>query len=398
MKFLMELVGLGGGCKNVGYFCHYCEVDGNVDQDMYYVCEGDERCSICLHNGSKQCTHRAINSQEEIIRKGDVLREWMIEDVRKQWDNTTLELKEMMPNDAVECFAGYDDDKNWLTEMVKLPDTIGDDGEITRTPLDYIRQLVHTEELEEVVSGSVMYYNPGSLIPDTSNIDHEYSDDERNEFLGNIFNDLDLRGIAVPVDLPDDNVVSILRQCLVRGYHVRRYRAALELYESALQERLMDPGQCPPCILHHSNRTGEKLVKQIILAGLQLNQSSREEPKRKQQYLDRVGDVVTRLVFQRDLHEDDKSGWKVPMTKEGKLGEVNLSNKAARAFVNNFEHLIDACLDGHADPELTFEWKEMIVLHRSINDMLESKFHFEHEKMGRTLWNFFGRTPRAGHF
>jgi hypothetical protein len=128
----------------------------------------------------------------------------------------------------------------------------------------------------------------------------------------------------------------------------------------------------------------EKLVQQLLLVGLELHQNSRTENSRRENFLEAVRAAVNREIFGRsEMHAEDASGWKVPMTVEGKLGEINLSNTQARDFLNNFDKLIDVCLEGHANEDLVYEWKDMMVMYVTLLDQLESKEKFSFEDVCR---------------
>lgn len=52
------------------------------------------------------------------------------------------------------------------------------------------------------------------------------------------------------------------------------------------------------------------------------------------------------------MHQNKRSGWKVPITRDGKkLDDNNLLNMQAHEFVNNFEHFVQVCISRY--PEVT---------------------------------------------
>ena len=71
MSFLQKLVGAGGACKVMKFFCLYYACHGN--QYMFFKCYVDDHCVICDHNDSEVCTHMKINDHVELERKGHEL-------------------------------------------------------------------------------------------------------------------------------------------------------------------------------------------------------------------------------------------------------------------------------------------------------------------------------------
>lgn len=96
-----------------------------------------------------------------------------------------------------------------------------------------------------------------------SNIDYIYKHDggaKDNAFVGNVFYDLRLRGLSGTVinQMSLEERVEILRQKLELRETIQTYRGAISILEDSSLERMLDPGQFVPCILHHNNHTLEK--------------------------------------------------------------------------------------------------------------------------------------------
>jgi hypothetical protein len=243
MKFLMELIGLGGACKNFDHFCHYCEVRGNGNHTMFDVSEGEFRCDICIHNDTEFCPHRDVNDDAEIQRKGKQLISWLLEDFQRRRNDPNLTIRDMMLEDPTECYNGYDTDGNRTTEPMNLRNFVTPEGELTRSHLlDYCNHL-HTKEDPLVVADTKVSYDPCADNKDETNIDFDYTiadAAQKNVFLGNVMNDLEVRGLDIPFD--HNAKVEMLRKHLIRGRYVKRYRDALLEHERSLRVRVFEPG------------------------------------------------------------------------------------------------------------------------------------------------------------
>ena len=104
MSFLQKIVGSGGACKVMKFFCLYCSCHG--DQDMFYECFGEDRCVICKHNGSEVCTHMQINDDAELKRKANELLQILLDDFKESSGNGEATIRDMMTDELVHCFSG----------------------------------------------------------------------------------------------------------------------------------------------------------------------------------------------------------------------------------------------------------------------------------------------------
>ena len=194
-----------------------------------------------------------------------------------------------------------------------------------------------------------------------------------NAFFGNVLPDLGLRG---HINIPSCKLKRVRLLCSslkIRAY-IEQYRDALRLFEVSLKDRIFDPGQCIPCILHHNNRTTEKLIQQLLLVGLQSNTDHLKD------FVASVNNTVNRDIFGRTfMHINDTSGWRVPMTGDGKqLDDVKLSNVQARDFVKNFKFLVEICTQ-NCDIELKDAWLVVYRRFKIVATWLDSKKHFHFE-------------------
>ena len=152
----------------------------------------------------------------------------------------------------------------------------------------------------------------------------------------------------------------------------------MEIAEDASKSRLLDPGQCPPCVLHHNNRTVEKIVQQLFLVGMRRNMSK----SKLDDFITRVELVVNRDILRRsNMHIDDRGGWHFSLTDGRKLDDVNLSNGRARIFMQEFHHLVKVCTEGYKDDLLTANWNDACDKFNVVAKWLDSKEHFEFEEV-----------------
>ena len=78
------------------------------------------------------------------------------------------------------------------------------------------------------------------------------------------------------------------------------------------------------------------------------------------------------------MHDGDNSGWRVPMTRDGKdLGDVGFDGGQAKSFDRNFEVFIDLCLENHRlGPDFITDWKEMFQEYRIVRRWVNSRSVF----------------------
>ena len=85
-------------------------------------------------------------------RKGEKLLGLLLDDFARLSGISNATFKDMIPNEEVDCYAGYDEDGLRVTERVNLSHFVTDDGsKLTRDHLlYYASNLIHTEEKQAV--------------------------------------------------------------------------------------------------------------------------------------------------------------------------------------------------------------------------------------------------------
>jgi len=144
--------------------------------------------------------------------------------------------------------------------------------------------------------------------------------------------------------------------------------------ENAQHNQQLDPGVCIPCFLHHNNRVVEKIVQQLLVAGL----GRCDEKADKEKFAKLVKEVIDRDIYKRSLkHINDSGRFKFPLTEDGKLDDISLSNSEARAFASGFKHLVKVCLDAYDDDEYKALWLDCCQRFNVVAEYLDVKYHFE---------------------
>ena len=155
---------------------------------------------------------------------------------------------------------------------------MSDDGSIFhRLHLyDYSRHVLHTKESETVVKGSKVKFDPNAIekTTNTNNIEyiHGHNKSRDDAYILKLVSDLLLRGYSY-AGLPKEpsDMQALLFRCLMTQRTVRKYRNALKNNEDALARQVLNPGVLALCILHAKMRMMEKLIQQLILAGMRKN-------------------------------------------------------------------------------------------------------------------------------
>ena len=120
----------------------------------------------------------------------------------------------------------------------------------------------------------------------------------------------------------DTDQVYLLRKCLIVGSILRKNRNALRIDEEARPVRYAGPGECLPCHLHAQNREGEKLLKEMLLAGMR-----RLLTGELVGYVHQVETIVnTEILSRSTMHHGEDGQWTFPIDHEQhKLKEINLT-------------------------------------------------------------------------
>ena len=381
MSFQQKTTGCGGACKAKIFFCHYCESNSHDNRNLFHETEDPEEiCDFCKHNESTKCRHRKVNDAEEIERKHQTwLIETIVSDHRRQHCDPTLELKDCLPLEEVSCFDGYEIKDNKRVEkvkMIKLRDTVADDGAMSRHINDYLQNVYHSvEKLRQVPK---IRYDPHAAdkLRDVSNIEYDIAGEDEaldRQFRVNIMIDLREHGINLTGNESINELRTTLMSRLLLSYRIQRYKDALKVDQQAIaNNRVMCPSKQPPCILHFHQRTIEKITAEIIARGLECCRSGRE----RESFVTKVNQVVNRDVFGRmDRHEDDNTGWRVPLKDDKKtLADITMDDSTAKMFEKNINYLIDVCLQSHPlGEEYVSDWKECMIGYSEVYEVMSSK-------------------------
>ena len=287
----------------------------------------------------------------------------------------------ILPKEPVECLDGHIDEKlKW--KQIQLRDTIAADGTMGLPLSEYIRHLRHSEERADVDKQTTVNYHPEAEFRDTqvTTIDFVTGSDlmQDNTFKSNVRRSLNLRGYKTGNStLPPDvaNQVALLRKRLIIGLVLQKTRSALKIDEGARPTRYANPGECIPCHLHAKNREGEKMFKELLLAGMQHLGSGKLSA-----YVTQVEELVNRKILNRSLiHEGEEGQWRFPLDEATKkLKEVNLSNPVTQKMIAGFEILFPMCLARYED-SVKDKWIEVMKDYREMHAKLgaRTKFMFD---------------------
>ena len=140
--------------------------------------------------------------------------------------------------------------------------------------------------------------------------------------------------------------------------------------------RMFLPEECVPCVLHHNNRTVEKILQQLLLAMMRYHTGKKALDKA----IKELELIVNRdILLRSEQHLNDAGGWHFPLTEKRQLGDINLQNNDARKFVLGFEHLVRFCTAGYGDPEYAENWLDAVQKFRVVAHWLDSRVHFDFE-------------------
>jgi hypothetical protein len=191
--------------------------------------------------------------------------------------------------------------------------------------------------------------------------------------------ELSLRQPNVKIDrnTPVETLREIVRPLLLLRYKILRYKAALHCHHvSIINRAVASPGDTASCILHFHQRTIEKIVSTLLKAGL----SECNGPKEIETFLAKINAVVNRDIFGRqNRHEEDTTGWSVPMMPDGKsLGDITMDDSTCKMFDRGMDYLIEACIGNHTfGPRYAADWRECMDGYREVRALLNSRTEFE---------------------
>ena len=95
------------------------------------------------------------------------------------------------------------------------------------------------------------------------------------------------------------------------------------------------------CIFHDQNREGEKIFKEILLAGMRRLKSNELEA-----YVAQVELVVnTKILNRSTVHQGEDGTWTFPLDDaREEIKEVNLTNHLAQKIIAGLEMFFPVCL------------------------------------------------------
>jgi hypothetical protein len=385
LSFQQKITGLGGACKNARFFCTCCESNSLINLDLFYRTEDPgEFCQFCVSNDVTSCCHRPVNDAAEIERKKQWLIETLVNDNRRRHNNESMTLFDCLPDGECKCFVGYEVKNKKRTKKYKkvnLRDTVDDVGNLLMHISVYLDQIQHSVEL--VARAPLVVLDPYAATKsvDPSNIDYVVSDNNSLNlaFKTNVLRELSRRRIAFDSTAQLEQLRDILRGQLLLRYKIERYKNALHCHHVAtLNRAVVGPDQTACCVLHFHQRTIEKIVSELLTRGL----NECNGPAEIDLFLDEVSRVVNRQIFRRpDLHEEDNSGWKVPMKPDGKqIADITMDDPTCKLFDSGMDYLIDVCLGSHRfGNQYVTDWKECMNGYRLVRAMITSRKTFEYD-------------------
>lgn len=385
LSFQQKITGLGGGCKVARFFCICCESNSLLNHNLFHkTTDRSEFCEFCIANRSNSCCHRAVNDSEELERKEEWLMSELLKDCRLRAADDSLTMRDCLPDGDCKCFVGFEvknKKRQKKHEMVELKNSFDEHGHPTRHISDYVQHIYHS--VERVTHEPLVVYDPCAAEReyDVANIDYVISENTQlnTAFKTNILRELTRRGLSFDATGTIDELRAILRQQLILRYKIQCHKDALYCSLVAkYNDAVVGPDQTASCVLHFHQRTIEKIVSELLTRGL----NELDGLIQVNEFLDEVNLVVNRQIFGReDLHEDDISGWKVPMKPDGKqLGEITMDDSTCKLFDSGMDYLIDVAIGSHSlGPQYAADWKECMAGYRQVRAMMNSRKEFDYD-------------------
>lgn len=385
LSFQQKITGLGGGCKVSRFFCICCESNSLINHNLFHkTTDRSEFCEFCVANRSHSCCHRPVNDAEELKKKEEWVLTELLRDSRERATDDSLTLRDCLPDGDCKCFAGFEirnKKRQKKYEMINLKDSINEHGHPTRHIFDYIQHIYHS--VESVSHTPLVVYDPCSAERDydPANIDYVVSENTQlnTVFKTNLLRELTRRRLTFDPTATIEDLRAILRAQLLLRYKIERHKDALYCSLVAkYNDAVVGPDQTASCVLHFHQRTIEKIVSELLTRGL----NELDGLVHINAFLDRVQSVVNRRIFGREeLHEEDTTGWKVPMKPDGKqLGEITMDDSTCKLFDTGMDYLIDAAIGSHSlGPQYVADWKECMAGYRQVRALLNSRKEFDYD-------------------
>jgi hypothetical protein len=131
--------------------------------------------------------------------------------------------------------------------------------------------------------------------------------------------------------------------------------------------------QAVPCILHCENRCGEKILKMLLIEGMnERDGNTRSQKEMMSTFEERVNTRVLGSMWR-------KTNWKIPQCKSEKgsggflISEVTMPNTHVRKFLRSFNALASIVI---IDNQRRAQWIDCIALYKEVIDMARSKDDF----------------------
>ncbi len=127
--------------------------------------------------------------------------------------------------------------------------------------------------------------------------------------------------------------------------------------------------QAIPCILHCEMRVGEKIIRMLLIDGITKKGVSIAEQIR----VAKTTETFINTVVLGSIISPAK--WNIPCTKDNKfkIGDMSMSNKNIRKFMDKFDDLIDLLI---TDDLRKSEWKQSIEFYKTTIEIARKKEKF----------------------
>ena len=345
-KACIEVMGRGGGAKVTEHFCPYCSIGSS--QLLHVFTDKDLMCDHCRRRGKTHCRH------------------WPVED-----EAYLVEIKtklESITNGAEEHYSlSAQFKENVNVRPLKVDKAIVNYGQNIEhlfydyTTVDSRRRRMFYGLLKHHVS---MRFNCGCTkqCPIDLNVNPVNDDCVKNEL---------------------QIMVGFLQECTVEEQVVLTITKKINRNKET--NSLLNVESMIIDIMHLINRTIERLIRILLEHGLNLWDRRHGDFFESVEALvnstgidhqdDGVGLDIVNMSIQRNL-------WTCPRGEAGKydIGEVKMSEQAAKKFLDSIEKLYPVCLPQDIDPDRE-TFMECIDLFKRIVSTLQKKEAFSDEEI-----------------
>ena len=128
------------------------------------------------------------------------------------------------------------------------------------------------------------------------------------------------------------------------------------------------------CILHAHCHMAEKMVQQLLIAGMRKHPSGQQLDK----FVANVETCMNETILCRVTASVSK-GWMF-LLKDRKLDDVNLSNKRAHTVTKNLTNLVEVCTAKY-DVEYWNKWTTVCSQFLTVTEWLDLKIIFKFEEV-----------------